>query len=239
MVDGRVERAVLFDFFGTLVEYQPDRVEITYPETFESARRLGFGASHDDFVELWDRGSHRLEAESRRTLREFDMATAAQAFAHEARLNLDRDQCIELGQCFVREWQRDIRVVEGVDDMLRRIAPRWSIGVVSNTHDLGMVPRLLADAGLDGYVSAVTLSVLHGRCKPHRSIYEAALSDVAVEPSRAVFVGDSYDADFEGPGALGMRAYLIDPAARHDIPSERRLSSVLDLEPRLAEIAEH
>ena len=45
--------------------------------------------------------------------------------------------------------------------------------------------------------------------KPHRSIFEAALRQVAVEPHEAVMVGDSLPADIEGALGLGMRAVLV------------------------------
>jgi putative hydrolase of the HAD superfamily len=54
-----------------------------------------------------------------------------------------------------------------------------------------------------------------------------------VTPADAVFVGDTYAADYAGPVAAGMAAFLIDPGRRHDIPAARRLESLADLPPRL------
>lgn len=63
-----------------------------------------------------------------------------------------------------------------------------------------------------------------------------------VDPDRAVaargsvaFVGDSHAADYVGPLAAGMDAYLIDPDDRHDVPPDHRLASVLDIEARSSE----
>lgn len=47
-------------------------------------------------------------------------------------------------------------------------------------------------------------------------------------------VGDSYEADHVGPESAGIRGYLIDPGATADVPTDRRLGSVLDLEAVLA-----
>lgn len=53
-----------------------------------------------------------------------------------------------------------------------------------------------------------------------------------VDAPRAVFVGDSYEADYQGPAVLGMDAFLIDPLASHPIPANRRLATVLELAER-------
>lgn len=224
---------MLFDFFGTLVTYRPDRTDHGYPASHDLARSWGFEGSAEAFVTTWDVASRRLEAASRRSLREFDMGEAAAAFAAEAGLRLTAEQCATLGGRFVGEWQRHLRPVDGAAALLHRLAADYSVGIVSNTHDREMVPRTLRAMGVDEVVSVVVLSVVHGRCKPHRSIYEDALSTITVGPDRAVFVGDSHDADFAGPEAIGLTAFLIDPDQRHDIPPGRRLRSVLDIESRL------
>jgi hypothetical protein len=46
-------KAVLFDFFGTLVEYQPDRAQLASPETHRRACSHGFVGDHDTFVTVW------------------------------------------------------------------------------------------------------------------------------------------------------------------------------------------
>lgn len=225
-------RALLFDFFGTLVDYQPDRARLGYPRTHALLTSWGPTLGHDEFVALWDRASRLLEAESRRTLREYSMADAATAFARQASLDLPTDRCAELGASFVREWQQHVVPVDGAAEMIDRLARRWSVAIVSNTHDRRMVPDLLGGMGLSG-LDEVVLSIDHGRCKPHPSIYRAALSRLAVGTEDAVFVGDSFEADYVGPTELGITSYLIDPGQRHDLPPDRRLRTVLDIEATL------
>ena len=47
---------------------------------------------------------------------------------------------------------------------------------------------------------------------------------------RPRFVGDSFDADCEGPRRLGMRSLLIDPDRRRDVPEDQRISAVARVE---------
>ena len=231
-------KAVLFDFFGTLVEYQPDRSQLGSPETHEFARSLGFVGDHDAFVTIWDTASSALEDSARATLREFSMTDAAMAFGAATQVDLDPIDAERLGRSYVVEWSRHLRPVSGVADMVGRLAAEFTIAVVSNTHDAEMVPNLLNEMGVSDDISAVVLSVEHGWCKPHRSIYAAALGRVGCGAEHSVFVGDSHEADYLGPLDAGMTAFLIGPSKAHDVPAAARLTSVLEIEYRLDDLAD-
>ena len=68
----------------------------------------------------------------------------------------------------------------------------------------------------------------HGRVKPHRSIFEAALAALAAAPADAAMVGDSYADDIEGARALGMRAILVDREGAH-VGEPDRIDTLLAL----------
>lgn len=224
-----VVRALLFDFFGTMVQYQPDRSRLGSPRTHELARSMRYAGDHEAFVGVWDAASHALEQEARRTLREFSMTDAAAAFAGSAGLPLAQGQVEALGRSFVSEWAQHVSPIPGVSDLIRQLAERWSIAVVSNPHDRDMVPNMLDTMSIGADVSSIVLSVDHGWLKPHPSIYSAALENLGCEAADAVFVGDSYDADYAGPIRAGMSAYLIDPTGRYEIPAHHRLGNVTDI----------
>jgi putative hydrolase of the HAD superfamily len=226
-------KAVLFDFFGTLVEYQPDRTRLFSPETYEFARSVGYVGDHDSFVEVWDVASRSLERTARATLREFSMTDAAMAFGEAAQLDLAVDDAETLGRSYVREWGRHVHPIPGVPDLIRRLAEDHKLAIVSNTHDPSMVPDMVSEMGLSDEISAVVLSIEHGWLKPHPSIYVAALESVACVAEEVAFVGNNYEADYLGPLAAGMSAFLIDPAYTHRIPSAARLASVHDVASRI------
>jgi HAD superfamily hydrolase (TIGR01662 family) len=68
----------------------------------------------------------------------------------------------------------------------------------------------------------------HGRVKPHRSIFEAALAALGAAPADAAMVGDSYADDIEGARALGMRAILLDREGIH-VGEPDRIDTLLAL----------
>lgn len=225
--------AVLFDFFGTLVEYQPDRSRLSYPKSHELLSSWGHPLTHDAFVTAWDLASATLERRSAVSFEEFTMADAAHAFSSSCGLQLSADRCQELGSSFVAEWQQHVRPIAGVPGLLAQLAGSVRLGIVSNTHDVAMVPSLLRSMGLTDRFEVVVLSVAHGYRKPHPSIYRAALEQLGCAAERVVFVGDSHEADYVGAVEAGMTAYLIDPVSAHDIPAAFRLASVLDVADRL------
>ena len=127
----------------------------------------------------------------------------------------------------MREWERHENFFLYDDALpaleeLRRHGLR--IGLVSNgQRDLDEFAR---HHGLD--VDACVGSLRHGRVKPHRSIFDAALEALAAEPQDAAMVGDSYADDIEGARALGMRAILLDRDGLH-VGEPDRIDTLLAL----------
>ena len=114
----------------------------------------------------------------------------------------------------VREWERHENFFLYEDALPALEALRTHglrIGLVSNgQRDLDEFAR---HHGLD--VDACIGSWRHGHVKPHRSIFEAALTSLDASPEEAAMVGDSYADDIEGARALGMRAILVDRDGLH------------------------
>ncbi len=91
------------------------------------------------------------------------------------------------------------------------------LGLVSNTgRD---VDEFLAHHSLE--VDAALSSRVHGKVKPHPTIFLAVLERLGVEPAAAAMVGDSPEDDLEGARALGMRAFLVDREGLHPDAEDR------------------
>ena len=225
-------RALLFDFFGTLVEFDAGRHTDQATRAHALAAAHGYTGTLSDLDDEWESHFVSMEAESRATLVEFSMTDVADRFlaSNPAITGLEP---AELGATYVRQWSEHVVPIDGVAEMLERLASEWAIAVVSNTHDADMVPRMLAVMGLADVVDVTLLSVDHGRAKPHPSIYEAALLRLGAAADECVFIGDSLGPDHTGPTALGMRALLIDPDGHQGVPEVDRIGSVLDVEERV------
>ncbi|MGZ4289890.1 MAG: HAD family hydrolase [Gaiellaceae bacterium] len=102
-----------------------------------------------------------------------------------------------------------------------------AIGLLSNSaRDLD---EFVAHHGLA--VDAVLTSGVHGKTKPHETIFRRMLELLAVAPRDALMVGDTIDDDVEGALAVGMRAVLVDREGRHpereSIPDLRALAALI------------
>jgi putative hydrolase of the HAD superfamily len=67
-------------------------------------------------------------------------------------------------------------------------------------------------------VDAVLTSRVHGKTKPHETIFRRMLELLDVLPGDALMVGDTIEDDVEGATAVGMRAVLVDREGRYGVP---------------------
>ena len=71
--------ALLLDFFGTLVDYDPSRTAQGYPRTHSLLGELGAELAYAEFLERWSTTGSRLDATSDEDDHEFSMSTSALA----------------------------------------------------------------------------------------------------------------------------------------------------------------
>ena len=72
-----------------------------------------------------------------------------------------------------------------------------------------MFDGLLQQTGLAGLTDVELCSEMARSCKPDPAIFLQALAAVGVAPDRAMFVGDSVEADIVGGNRVGMRTALL------------------------------
>ena len=199
-----VVKAVLFDVDFTLARPGPELMPEGYvscaashglaldPSRYEAAREAAFvdlqrhpEMDHDE--EIWVAFTERIV---------LGMGGAPPA---------SRDVAVEL----TARWAQhtNFELYDDVLPTLRELRERGiKIGVVSNSsrdvREFAKHHVLDIDAGISSFH--------HGKTKPHASIFRAVLELLEVEPDEALMVGDTIDADIEGPLAIGMQAVLLD-----------------------------
>lgn len=132
-----------------------------------------------------------------------------------------------------RAWERaeHFELYEDALPVLDELrARRLKLGLLSNTgRDLDV---FVSHHGIE--VDAILTSRIHGKAKPHETIFRAMLEKLAVAPATAVMVGDDPDDDFAGAHAVGMQAWLVDregrfPEHSHRLTDLRALPAALGL----------
>ncbi|MBE1490446.1 HAD family hydrolase [Plantactinospora soyae] len=226
---------VLFDFFGTLVDYSASRTEQGYQRSHELLRWYGGRLDYPDFLLEWSRVCTDFDRSCDLDDHEFAMEEVTEAFLSAA-LGREPDAADVRAfvDTYVAEWNREVHYLPGIADLLSGLAADYRLAVVSNTHHAPLVPAHLAAMGVESLFDAVITSVRVGWRKPDPRIYAAALGELGVAAESVVFVGDSIEPDYHGPRRIGMLAYLIDPTGQAPVPDRHRLASVFDLPGRLA-----
>lgn len=217
---------VYFDFFGTLVDYDPSVLPDAANAPHDFALRAGVDISSTQASEWWQQAWTELDTEADRTGRECSMLEIA---ARYAELLTDGTGAVDVSDAdlqrlvteYLDAWTAGIRLAAFATECLEDLARDHSLSVVSNTHDADLVPRMLRRFGIEQYFSQVFTSVDLGWRKPHPEIFATVLRHHGIPAGQAAFVGDNWAADVEGAIAAGMAALYV------GAPSPGRLPSTL------------
>lgn len=201
---------VYFDFFGTLVRYDPSILPSAFNAPLEFARRASVRVGQAEADALWTRAWNELDSTAHRSGRECSMLQIARRYWEL----LDsppvaENELARLVREYLAVWSAQVAPATGVRTCLQDLCADHVLSVVSNTHDAALVPRLLRELQLDAYFDRVFTSIELGWRKPHRQIFELVLDAHGITAQDAVFVGDNWDADIQGPQAVGMRAFYV------------------------------
>ncbi|MBI2369292.1 MAG: HAD family hydrolase [Deltaproteobacteria bacterium] len=97
--------------------------------------------------------------------------------------------------------------------LLHRLRGRVRLGIISNFY--GNLETICREFRLAPLLDVVVDSQAVGLRKPDPRIFHLALARLAVEPDRALFVGDSFERDILGARSAGLwTAWVVGPVAR-------------------------
>lgn len=163
--------AVIFDLDGVIVDSEP---------VWEEVRR--------HYVA--EQGGHWQPDSQRRLM---GMSTGEWARYLSAELGVDRSPeqvAVEVVDEMARRYVEHVPLIPGADQVVRRLAGHWPMGLASSSPPR-LIETALRAAGLAG-VFAVTLSTEQvARGKPAPDVYLRVAQQLGVDPTRCVAVEDS------------------------------------------------
>ncbi|MBI3953467.1 MAG: HAD-IA family hydrolase [Chloroflexi bacterium] len=228
-------RAVLLDFYNTLVHFDPPRERIQrevgarYGLALEEAALRRAYAAADDFwnsQNIASPASRRSPEEQRHFFARYQQLILKEAGAPVS-LELAGHIFDEVRR-YPSQWVSFDDVAPALEALRRR---GCALGLVSNVQrDL---TALLERLGIAPHLDFVVTSAEAGLEKPHPPIFRLALQKAQVEASQALHVGDQYSSDVLGARGVGIRPLLLD---RHDTYGHH--ADVVRIK-RLTEIEEH
>ncbi|MBI3244910.1 MAG: HAD family hydrolase [Deltaproteobacteria bacterium] len=232
-------RAVLFDFGGTLFDY-----ETVAPGERESIVALArwAGSSEDPKAII-----RAYRASLKSVFYEYlpqpyylhrDMfRDALFGMVNSLGISLTEEQFARYRALQWERRARDFLLREGVHETLAEIRDRGlHVGMVSNIDD-DQLGHMLELARVRPHFDSILSSEAAQSCKPDASIFQEALRRAGCAPHEALFVGDSLQQDIAGANRVGLQSVLIwsDPEREPTIGEHRprhvirRIPELLDL----------
>jgi putative hydrolase of the HAD superfamily len=199
-------RAVLFDFYGTLARataWGPTYEEVLAGHGY-SVTETVLGWLHDDG--LFDGQEHLEHSCSRERYRAWELARLR---AMALRCGVGPDDVDALVADLDRAGKTfTMTAYDDAIPTLAELRERGLVLAVCSNWDWDL-DRALDATGIAPLVDHQVNSARVGARKPHARIFQHTLSRCGVAPGEALFVGDSWKCDVEGPLAHGMRAVHV------------------------------
>ncbi len=218
-------RAVLFDFGGTLFDY-----ETVAPGERESIVALAqWAGSSEDPKAIMRAYRASLKSVFYHYLPQpyylhRDMfRDALMGMANSLGLTLTEEQFVRYRALQWERRARDFMLRDGVSATLTALRDRrLYVGMVSNIDD-DQLGHMLELAGVRAHFDSILSSEAAQSCKPDSSIFQEALRRAGCAPQEALFVGDSLQQDIAGANRVGLRSVLIwsDPEREPTIGEHR------------------
>jgi putative hydrolase of the HAD superfamily len=184
-----VTRAVVFDLWDTLVDFDP-----VAGRAFQDQVAARLGRDPDEFAALWVEGRSVRESGA---LRDYLLGIGAPEELVDELVALRRDSTRSL-----------LAPRPGVVETLAELRARgYGVGLITVCSE--DVPDVWAETPFAELFDATVFSCLVGLRKPDPGIYHLACDELAVEPKEAVFVGDGANDELAGAQRVGMQAVLV------------------------------
>lgn len=239
--------AVVFDLGGTLIEYSgpyglwPDLERPGFEAAY--GYLVEHGVALPDFEQICQTGFDMLPERWQRAtrgeqnLRLADLLT--DVLAANAVGGLDPVQIAAAAQRYQQAVCSQAHPLEHAQETLAYVREQgYKVGLLSNTMFTGAAH--LADLrrfGLADYFDTLLFSADAGKWKPTAAPFLQVLSELAVTPETAVYIGDDPASDIVGGRRAGMRTIHIKSSQRFHTPDgvqpHAAIASLRELPPLL------
>jgi HAD superfamily hydrolase (TIGR01549 family) len=216
-------RAIVLDLFDTLVKWEPERLPLmeingrlmrtTMPWVFPKLReRLGSAFEQSSFMGIYGGVLEEIALERERDGIEI---TCWERFVRTlARIEAVRaDEAEMFAEELTRIHMNQVRAVTSAPpkrvEAVRRLAPHFRLGLLSNFDDAQCGRQVLADTGVAELFEAVIISAEVRLRKPDPRIFHRMLAMLELTPGEVLYVGDTPRDDVWGADRVGIPTVWI------------------------------
>ena len=120
------------------------------------------------------------------------------------------------------------QLFDGAIEVLDYLLPKYNLHIITNGF-AEVQYKKINNSGLGSYFKTITNSEMAGVKKPHRNIFEFALSLAKTNKENAIMIGDCIDADVRGAIEFGMKAIWFDEKNSHNMPEVITINRLIEL----------
>jgi HAD superfamily hydrolase (TIGR01509 family) len=243
-------RAIVVDLFDTLVRWEPERLPLmeingramrtTMPWIFPKLRELlGSAFDQSGFIDIYTGVLEEIVLEREREGVEI---TCWERFARTlGRIDgVSPNEAEGFAEELTRVHMSQVRAVTSAPsqrvEAIRRLAPHYRLGLLSNFDDAQCGREVLSDTGVAELFEAVIISAEVHLRKPDPRIFRRMLTMLELAPDEVLFVGDTPRDDIWGANQVGIPTAWIRKGATalpEGIPEPRFIIDELSELPRL------
>ncbi len=137
-----------------------------------------------------------------------------------------------LADCYENELGKGHYFIEGAEELLRTLAPRYRLYLASNGYQKTQWGRIRS-AGIEPYLSDVFISQEIGVDKPDAAYFQACFARIPnCRLDETVIVGDSLSSDILGGKNAGIRTVWYNPGSalpRPDVIPDEQIHHLSEL----------
>ena len=214
-------KAVLFDMFDTLMMiehnhafYSPS-LRRTYEYLIQNGVNVSFDVFNAAYVEARDALYAKADAQMEEPHFNLRISNALRSLGYD--FDVSSEVVFGATLAFCDEFMRYVRIDEHAKTVLEKLHGKYKLGIVSNFAIPECVLKLLKRDSLAGFFTVVIVSGAVNKRKPNPEIFQRALEKLHVDAENVVFVGDTVDADIQGPQRMGMKTIYIERRVQKEI----------------------
>ena len=204
-------KAVIFDYFGTLVTCGGYSMEASRQKLYDALLAEGFEVEEDKFM-----SAYILAHEKYRKIRyeQFKEVTNS-VWVAEALSNLgfrvtSEDSRVKAGlNIFFQDFIDSLSLRKGAKKLLKQSGQQSKVGLISNFTHAPVIYKSLRKLGISEFFNVVVVSEEIGWRKPNARIFQEALNKLDVPSSQAVYIGDSPIEDIKGAEQAGLKTVFV------------------------------
>jgi putative hydrolase of the HAD superfamily len=214
-------KAIGFDLFNTLLTVHPEAMGEAYQRQLRVLHEEGIPVEAkpfgDAYVEAAARYLKEAHREGRETHNRFWVADALEKLGYS--LAPEDPRIARVVDAHFSAFYPHCQLVPGTKELLRELAGRYPLGMLTNFTHPPAVREIIDRMGLGPFFQTVLVSGELGYRKPHPSVFARLVGELGVPAEEILFVGDDLEADVQGARDAGLQAVLTTCVQDANLPA--------------------